>query len=176
MTPNDPERHGVPDPPRQSVVGPHPLLSVYLRVAYGCMASDGEVVAEEVACLRSIAVQMGQPVEDLDRELKRIRAEFTSDPVKTVSDAKNSLATSSLVHEDAVLLMDMLVQLVEADGTIHFGETLFVQDVIRSLELDAEALLESHPEWRDYFAPQAEDAGSSWERIANALRAANVSA
>ena len=135
----------------------------------------GEVAAEELACLRSIAVQMGQPVDELDRELNRIRSEFALDPVRTISDAKNGLAESSLSEADAVLLMDMLVQLVEADGTIHYGETLYVQDMIDSLQLDTDALLREHPEWRDYFAPLAEDAGSSWERITNALKSANIS-
>lgn len=50
-------------------------------------------------------------------------------------------------------LMDLLVQIVEADGKIHAHETLFVQHIASSLGLDGKALQQAHPEWRAYLAP-----------------------
>ena len=130
----------------------HPLLAHYLRVAYGCMACDGDIDPSEVSCLRSIAVQMGQPVAEVDTTLASIRDEFANDARGMVDKAKNQLRRTELRHDDALLLLDMLVQLVEADGTIRPDETTFVRELVYALALDRSALREEHPEWRPYLA------------------------
>ena len=130
----------------------HPLLSHYLRVAYGCIACDGHIDASEVSCLRSIAVQMGQPVHEVDATLAAVRGEFAKDARGMVNQARDRLMSTGLRHSDAVLLLDMLVQLVEADGTIRPNETQFVRDLAHSLALNRARLREEHPEWRPYLA------------------------
>lgn len=130
----------------------HPLLAHYLRLAYGCMACDGDIDPSEVSCLRSIAVQMGQPVAEVDATLAAIREEFAHDTRSMVDEARNRLRRTELRHEDALLLLDMLVQLVEADGTIRPNETTFVRELVHALALDRATLREEHPEWRPYLA------------------------
>lgn len=130
----------------------HPLLAHYLRVAYGCMACDGDIDPSEVSCLRSIAVQMGQPVDDVDATLAAIREEFASDAQGMADEARSRLQCSELQHEDVLLLLDMLVQLVEADGEIRPSETTFVRQLVHALSLDRTKLREEHPEWRPYLA------------------------
>ena len=130
----------------------HPLLSHYLRVAYGCMACDGDIDPSEVSCLRSIAVQMGQPVEEVDATLAEIGEEFAADARGAVAEARNRLRRAELRHDDALLLLDILVQLVEADGEILPNETTFVRDLVHALALDRTRLREEHPEWRPYLA------------------------
>ena len=129
----------------------HPLLTEYLRLAYGCMACDGEVATSEVSCLRSIAVQMGQPVEEVDGELQVIGGEYAEDFEGVVDRAKAKICEGALQHPDIVMLVDMLVQLVEADGTILPSEVEYVRDLIGDLPLDRSALREDHPEWRSYL-------------------------
>lgn len=129
----------------------HPRLAEYLCVAYGCMACDGDIAPAEVSCLRSIAVQMGQPAEEVEATLASIRIAFADDPVGTVGQAMEELRESSLSHDDAVLLLDILVQLVEADGTIHHREADFIRDLVQRLALNRAALRRTHPEWRTYL-------------------------
>ena len=130
----------------------HPLLPYYLRVAYGCIACDGDIDASEVSCLRSIAVQMGQPVDEVDATLLAVREEFSKDARGMVNNARERLLSTGLRHRDALLLLDMLVQLVEADGAIRPNETQFVRDLVHSLAFDRARLREEHPEWRPYLA------------------------
>jgi len=130
----------------------HPLLAHYLRVAYGCMACDGDIDPSEVSCLRSIAVQMGQPVDEVDETLAAIQEEFADDAGGMVNEARNQLQHRELQHEDVLLLLDMLVQLVEADGEIRPSETTFVRQLVHALSLDRTKLREEHPEWRPYLA------------------------
>lgn len=130
----------------------HPLLAHYLRVAYGCMACDGDIDPVEISCLRSIAVQMGQPVTEVDATLAVIGEEFANDARGMADNARNRLRRTELRHDDALLLLDMLVQLVEADGTIRPNETKFVRDLVHALALDRATLREEHPEWRPYLA------------------------
>ena len=129
----------------------HPLLMDYLRIAYGCMTCDGEIAAEEVSCLRSIAVQMGQPVNEVDDELEAISEEFAGDFEDALDRAKARLCREALQHRDALMLIDMLVQLVEADGKILPSEVQYVRTLMGELPLDRLRLRKEHPEWRSYL-------------------------
>lgn len=129
----------------------HPFLAEYLRIAYGCIACDGDIDASEVSCLRSIAVQMGQPVEEVDSALWSVQSEFSDDPLSMVEEAKKEFREKGLTYEDASVLVDMLVQLVEADGAIRANESHYVRDLVHALALDRSRLKEDHPEWREYL-------------------------
>ena len=145
----------------------HPLLAHYLRVAYGCVASDGDIDPSEVSCLRSIAVQLGQPVAEVDATLEAVRDEFAEDAAGVLDQASNHLQVAGLGHEDALLLLDMLVQLVEADGIIRPNETTFVRELVHALALDRATLRQEHPEWRPYLAAALRPvADSSWPEAA----------
>ena len=137
----------------------HPFLEEYLRMAYGCMACDGEIADAEVACLRSIAVQLGQPIGAVDPALEAIGAEFSTDAVRAVERAMTSLRRAQLTHNDASLLVDMLVQMAEADGTIRASERSFIRKTVQELRLDRDALRSEHPEWRSYLTPEYSSAG-----------------
>ena len=130
----------------------HPHLQDFLRLAYGCMACDGEIAVSELSCLRSIAVQMGKPSAEVASSLSTIRNEFETDAADMVNAAKRRLAELELSIDESITLMDLLVQLVEADGKIHPSEHQYVRDVVATLNLDRKTLRKAHPEWREYLA------------------------
>ena len=130
---------------------PHPLLSHFLRIAYECMGCDGEIVDSEVACLRSVAVQLGQPVEEVDGSLRAIGAELSADATGTGSRAREQLHNVGLAMEDAILLLDLLVQMVEADGKVRWAERRYIRDLVDGLGVDRAALRQERPEWRSYL-------------------------
>jgi len=134
-------------------VSEHEFLDQYLRIAFGCMACDGEIADAEVDCLRSIAIQLGHSAEAVDRALSEVGAEFASDPSGTVGHATTELAGASLGSDDAALLMRILVQIAEADGTVHPNERRFIQETVGKLGLDRNSLEANHPEWALYLAP-----------------------
>ena len=131
-----------------------------LRISYGCIACDGDIDPDEVVCLRSIGVQMGVPVAEVDAGIESVKSEFLEDPMGMMAQAKQAVRAAGLSSEEVEQLMDVLVQLVEADGEIHVNEMLFVQHLVDDLKLDRAALSESHPEWRDYLAPTIHDTAS----------------
>ena len=135
----------------QPELTPHPLLPHFLRIAYECMGCDGEVVDSEVSCLRSVAVQLGQPVDQIDGSLTAIRAEFSADDTDTGTRTRNQLLDAGLTIEDAILLLDLLVQMVEADGKVHVAENRYIRDLVDALGLDRAALRQERPEWRPYL-------------------------
>jgi len=130
---------------------PHPLLPHFLRIAYECMGCDGEIADSEISCLRSVAVQLGQPVEQVDGSLETIRAEFSTDASSPGTRARNLLRDADMAIEDAMLLLDLLVQMVEADGKVHLAESRYIRDLIDGLGLDRAALRRERPEWRSYL-------------------------
>ena len=147
----------------------HPFLAQYLRIAYGCIACDADIDASEVSCLRSIAVQMGQPVEEVDSALRSVEAEFSEDPLTMVEEAKSHLLEGGLTYEDASLLLDMLVQLVEADGAIRANESHYVRDLVHGLALNRSRLREDHPEWREYLGSDLRPAAEARYSLSSAF-------
>jgi len=131
----------------------HTCLGPYIRIAFGCMACDGEIAPPEIQCLRSIAIQLGEPAEAVDPALAAAGAEFAADPSGVVRQATDELREAGLASDDAVLLLRILVQMAEADGTVRAAERRFIQETVEMLALDRERLLEGHPEWALYLAP-----------------------
>lgn len=131
----------------------HEFLHQYLVIAFGCMACDGEIADAEVECLRSIAIQLGHSAEAVDPVLSEVGAAFAADPPGTVQDATTGLASAGLDPDDAVVLMRILVQMAEADGTVHPNERQFIQETVGHLGIDRNSLEASHPEWGLYLAP-----------------------
>ena len=130
----------------------HLFLDQYLRIAFGCMACDGEIADPEVDCLRSIAVQLGHSAAAVDPALTQVGAEFAADASGTVRNATAELASVGLRPDDATLLMRILVQIAEADGTVHANERRFIQETVDKLGLDRDSLEANHPEWALYLA------------------------
>ena len=131
----------------------HEFLDQYLVVAFGCMACDGEIADAEVDCLRSIAIQLGHSAEAVGPALVEVGTRFAADPSGTVQSATTELANAGLDSDDAAFLMRILVQIAEADGTVHPSERRFIQETVGKLGLDRNSLQASHPEWGLYLAP-----------------------
>ncbi len=141
----------------------HRFLDQYLSIAWGCMACDGDIADSEVSCLRSIAVQFGQPVGAVDPALSSANARFAGDAAGSVGRAVSELRQAELSSDDSELLLDMLVQLAEADGVVRASERRFVREVVADLGLDRAALRRAHPEWSAYLAPTLVDrSGRRW--------------
>ncbi|WP_420462492.1 TerB family tellurite resistance protein [Candidatus Palauibacter sp.] len=139
---------------------PHPNLREYLHIAYGCIACDRDIDEAELACLRSIAVQLGHAVKEIDSEL-----EFLADTAQTAIDrlverATNRLIKRGLDQSEGGHLLDILVQLVEADGAVRVDEIRYVRNLMDKLRVDRDALRNEHPQWRDYLAPGLRDRGA----------------
>lgn len=141
----------------------HRFLDQYLDIAWGCMACDGDIADSEVSCLRSIAVQFGQSVEAVDPALSAARTRFAQDAAGSVGRAVAGLRRAELSSGDAELLVDMLVQLAEADGIVRGSERRFIRETVEDLGLDRSALRSSRPEWSRYLAPTLVDrSGRRW--------------
>ena len=116
------------------------------------MACDGEIAPAEVSCLRSIAIQMGQPAKQVDADLLSVRKEFVADAHGMVNRARDKLLLTGVSEQDSALLLDLLIQLVEADEVIRPNETRYIRDLVNDFDLDREALKALHPEWQSYLA------------------------
>lgn len=123
------------------------------------MACDGEIAPAEVSCLRSIAIQMGQPAKQVDADLLSVREEFVADAHGMVRRARDKLLSTEFSEQDSALLLDLLIQLVEADEVIQPNEIRYIRDLVNDFDLDREALKALHPEWQSYLAEGIRAAG-----------------
>ena len=54
-------------------------FQLQLDLAFGCIASDGEVAAVELDCLKSICIQRGVAAEDYHASLQKTQQKFQQD-------------------------------------------------------------------------------------------------
>ena len=73
-------------------------------------------------------------------------------PHGMVNRARDKLLLREVSVQDSVLLLDLLIQLVEADGVIRPNEIRYIRDLVNDLDMNREALGALHPEWQSYLA------------------------
>lgn len=139
---------------------PHPNLREYIHIAYACIACDRDIDDAELACLRSIAVQLGHPVTEIDAELDSLVGQAHVEIERLAERATNGLRERGLDYGEGSHLLDILVQLVEADGEVRIDEIRYVRSLVERLGVDRDALRSEHPQWRDYLAAGLRDQGT----------------
>lgn len=131
----------------------HGNLREYLHIAYGCIVCDRDVDDAELACLRSIAVQLGHPVAEIDAELEFLVGQAHSKIERLSGRAISRMLERGVDQDEGSHLLDILVQLVEADGQVRVDEIRYVRSLVGKLGVDRDALRSERPQWRDYLAP-----------------------
>ena len=140
---------------------PHPNLREYLHIAYACIACDRDIDDAELVCLRSIAVQLGHPVAEIDAALDSLVGQAHAAIERLAERATNRLLERGLDQDEGSHVLDILIQLVEADGEVRVDEIRYVRSLVERLGVDRDALRSEHPQWRDYLAPGLRDRGTT---------------
>lgn len=126
-------------------------IQLQLDLAFGCIASDGEVAKVELDCLKSICIQRGYSSADFHAAMDRTRQKFDQDITGLCDSLVSNLLTMRDDLEKQLDVLEILIELIVSDGAVEQGELSFIRFVIASGQWDASALRRAKPEWRKYI-------------------------
>jgi uncharacterized protein YqeY len=126
-------------------------LEHQVELALGCISSDGRVDEVELRCLRSIAVQRGESIEDYDRYLREATVRFQKDPIAFIDGFTSFLQMQKEEIEDQIDQLSVLIELVAADGVTDQGELDYLRLVVLLGGWNMVALIRARPDWEPYL-------------------------
>lgn len=126
-------------------------FQLQLDLAFGCIASDGEVAAVELDCLKSICIQRGVAAEDYHASLQKTQQKFQQDMTSLYDAVVSELGEMRNDFDRQLDIMEILIELVVSDGVVDQGELSFLRFVILAGRWDANALRQAKPEWAQYI-------------------------
>lgn len=121
------------------------------------MACDGDIAEEEIKLLGDVVhksvlfgdidvqTAINQYVEQINKEGLR----FLSNYLREVSSAK-------LTDEQALTLVKLAIDIIEADKNIEYSEISFFKKIRKRLSISDDIILASMPDKEDYLLPDIE--------------------
>ena len=122
-----------------------------IELALGCISSDGSVDESEVKCLKSIAVQRGESIEEYERLLGEATERFGKDATAFVDGFAPFLQLHKGEVNAQIEQLSMLIELVAADGVIDQGELDYLRLLILLGGWDIGELRKERPDWEEYL-------------------------
>lgn len=127
---------------------------LYLKTMFCCMACDGNIANEEVSLLRNVTngseLFSGLDVQSyVNAYVNMINKEgitFLSNYLKEVAD-------TVLSDEQALTLVKLAIDTIEADNNIEYSEVRFFKKIRKRLSISDEKILEAMPDKEDYLLP-----------------------
>ncbi len=130
------------------------INELYLKTVFCCMACDGDIAKEEVNLLRNVTndselfngLDVQSYVNDYVNMINKEGITFLSNYLKDVAD-------TVLTDEQALILVKLAIDTIEADNNIEYSEVRFFKKIRKRLSISDEKILEAMPDKEDYLLP-----------------------
>lgn len=133
------------------------LNELYLKTAFCCMACDGNIADEEVALLRSVASESKLfGGIDVQAKVNEYVKSINKEGMGFLSNYLREVASAGLTDEQALALISLAIDTIEADNNIDYSEISFFKKIRKRLSITDEKILEAMPDKEDYLLPDVE--------------------
>ncbi len=130
------------------------INELYLKTVFCCMACDGDIAKEEVNLLRNVTndselfngLDVQSYVNDYVNMINKEGITFLSNYLKDVAD-------TVLTDEQALILVKLAIDTIEAYNNIEYSEVRFFKKIRKRLSISDEKILEAMPDKEDYLLP-----------------------
>lgn len=130
------------------------INELYLKTVFCCMACDGDIAKEEVSLLRNVTngselfngLDVQSFVNGYVNMINKEGITFLSNYLKEVAD-------TVLSDEQALTLVKLAIDTIEADNNIEYSEVRFFKKIRKRLSISDEKILEAMPDKEDYLLP-----------------------
>lgn len=132
---------------------------LYLKTAFCCMACDGSVANEEVKSLKMYVTNNNELFDGVDIEstLNSYVAEINTSGKRFLTNFLAEVASKDLTEEEQLKLVELAINIIEADENIEYSEVAFFKKIRQKLSVTDEAILEKLPSKGDYLLPDIID-------------------
>ena len=121
------------------------------------MACDGNIADEEVALLRSVASESELfGGIDVQAKVNEYVKSINKEGMGFLSNYLREVASAGLTDEQALALISLAIDTIEADNNIDYSEISFFKKIRKRLSITDEKILEAMPNKEDYLLPDVE--------------------
>lgn len=121
------------------------------------MACDGNIADEEVALLRSVASESELfGGIDVQAKVNEYVESINKEGMGFLSNYLREVASAGLTDEQALALISLAIDTIEADNNIDYSEIGFFKKIRKRLSITDEKILEAMPDKEDYLLPDVE--------------------
>ena len=127
---------------------------LYLKTMFCCMACDGDIAKEEIELVKAKAKEYS--------DFKGLNVEnFLNKYVEGINRSGslflkrylNEISNSELTKEDELKIVNLSIEMIEADNNIEYSEVKFFKKIRSRLSVSDEKILELHPDKEDFLLP-----------------------
>jgi len=150
---------------------------LYLKTAFCCMACDGEIADEEVALLnRTASNEHVFDGLDIQNKINEYVSAINNQGKQFLDNYLDDVKVAELNDDDALQLIKIAIETIEADNQIEYSEVSFFKRVRKNLSISDEVILKSIPDKEDYLLPDVEeDFDFDWNVTFGAIQVATIS-
>lgn len=124
-----------------------------VKVAFACMACDGEIDAPEIDCIQQVFANNDLiKKESLPVLLNELRDKLNLDSKAFFNTLFAELSNAVLSESDELELIDFAIKIIEADNIIDYNEVKLLKKIRSYLNISDKVLLNAMPDKEDYIA------------------------
>ncbi len=141
------------------------------------MACDGEIADEEVALLnRTASNEHVFDGLDIQNKINEYVSAINNQGKQFLDNYLDDVKVAELNDDDALQLIKIAIETIEADNQIEYSEVSFFKRVRKNLSISDEVILKSIPDKEDYLLPDVEeDFDFDWNVTFGAIQVATIS-
>lgn len=144
------------------------INELYLKTLFCCSACDGEISPEEVSLVKKI-VLADKKFEDMDVEtlLNSYVEKINRQGKIFLKDYLNEVAAADLSDGEQLKLVELAIDMIEADNQILYSEIKFFKKIRSRLSVSDEDILKNIPDCEDYLLPDISSEDKEFEDVGN---------
>lgn len=144
---------------------------LYLKTLFCCSACDGEIAPEEVALVKQLSHNdssfNGLNVENiLNTYVEKINEQGSL----FLKEYLLEVANANLSDEEQIKLIELAINMIEADNQILYSEVKFFKKIRNRLSVNDESILALLPNSEDYLLPDIMVEEKDFEDVGNFAR------
>ncbi|MFR9543227.1 MAG: TerB family tellurite resistance protein [Rikenellaceae bacterium] len=124
-----------------------------VKVAFACMACDGEIDATEIDCIQQVFANNDLiNKESLSVLLNELRDKLNLDSKAFFNTLFAELSDAVMSESEELELIEVAIKIIEADNVIDYNEVKLLKKIRSYLKINDKVLLNAMPDKEDYIA------------------------
>lgn len=128
-------------------------IELLIKVAFACMACDGEIDATEINCIKQVFEKLDSTkLETVSQLINDFRDQLNADNKKFFNSLFTELKKTTLTESEEIELIVIAIKIIESDDVVDYSEVKLLKKIRSYLKISDQTLLNAMPDKEDYIA------------------------
>lgn len=129
------------------------LNYLLLKTAFACMVCDGEIDEKEIDIIKMLQVENKTFGDiNIEQEIEQLILSINQDSRNFIRVFFDELSHTALSTDEELQLIEVAIQMIEADENIEYNEIRFFKIIRSKLNISNKDILSKYPDWEEYLA------------------------